>query len=130
MQGFWTRFVVTFFALGFTTAIVPGIELRGETSIGSALALGAAALILGVLNAVVRPILIFFTLPLTIMSLGLSVLFLNGLLLWLTSAIVHGFHVGGFWSAFLGTLLMALISALLNALVRDRRERKILREID
>ncbi len=123
MQGFFVRFIVTFFALGFTAAIVPGIEITGTNPVHSALALGAAALVLGFLNAVVRPLLIFFTLPLTIVTLGLSVLVLNGLLLWFTSSIVKGFQVHGFWAALLGTIIMAIISGVLNAFVRDRRER-------
>ncbi|MBM3316425.1 MAG: phage holin family protein [Candidatus Eisenbacteria bacterium] len=127
MQGFLVRFVVTFFALGFTTAIVPGIELHGEGPLRSGLALGAAALVLGLLNAVVRPILIFFTLPLTIMTLGLSVLVLNGLLLWFTSSVVKGFEVTGFWAALLGTIILSLISGVLNAVVRDKRERTLSR---
>lgn len=123
MQGFLVRFIVTFFALGFTTAIVPGIELHGDNPVQSALSLGAAALMLGLLNAIVRPILIFFTLPLTIMTLGLSVLVLNGLLLWFTSSVVKGFDVKGFWAALLGTILLSVISGVLNAFVRDKRER-------
>jgi len=123
MSGFFARFLVAFFALGFTTAIVPGIQLRGGNAFADALALGAASLVLGVLNAVIRPLLIFFTLPLTIMTLGLSVLILNGLLLWLTSALVPGFQVAGFWAAMIGTLLLTIISGLMNAFVRDRREK-------
>ncbi len=123
MSGFFARFLIGFFGLGFTTAIVPGIQLCAENAFGDALALGAAALVLGALNAVVRPVLVFFTLPLTVVTLGLSVLVLNGLLLWLTSAVVPGFQVSGFWSAMIGTILLTIISALLNAFVRDKRER-------
>jgi putative membrane protein len=123
MQGFLIRFVVSVLALGLTTAIVPGIKVEGANALQSALSLGAAALVLGVLNAVVRPILIFLTLPLTIMTLGLSVLVLNGLLLWLTSSVVKGFHVHGFWAAIFGTILLSIISGLLNAFVRDKQER-------
>lgn len=124
MSGFFWRFLVTFLALALTTAIVPGIELRGADATADFVALGAAALLLGALNAVVRPVLIFLTLPLTIVTLGISVLVLNGLLLWLTAAVVPAFHVGGFWSALLGTLLLGIISAMLNAFIRDKRERK------
>jgi putative membrane protein len=122
MSGFFARFLIGFFGLGFTTAIVPGIALHGANAFADALALGAAALVLGALNAVVRPVLIFLTLPLTLVTLGLSILVLNGLLLWLTSALVPGFQVSGFWSAMFGTILLTIISGLLNAFVRDRRE--------
>jgi putative membrane protein len=123
VRGFLIRFLVACAALGFTTAIVRGIELEGATAFQELLALGAAALVLGVLNAVVRPVLIVLTLPITILTLGLSILVLNGFLLWLTSRVVEGFRVRSFWAALLGTLLMTVISALLNAFVRDRRER-------
>ncbi len=124
MRGFLIRFVVSFLALGFTTAIVRGIDIEGENAFMQALSLGAAAVVLGILNAVVRPILIVLTLPITIMTLGLSLLVLNGFLLWMTSRVVEGFHVRTFWAALVGTLLLTLISAFLNAFVRDSRERR------
>ncbi|MFH1144130.1 MAG: phage holin family protein [Candidatus Eisenbacteria bacterium] len=123
MSGFFTRFIVTFFALGFTTALMPGIRLAGGNAMADMLALGAAALVLGALNAVVRPVLIFLTLPLTIVTLGLFILILNGLLLWLTAAVVPAFQVSGFGWAVLATIVLSIISALLNAFVRDKRER-------
>ena len=73
-----------------------------------------AAFILGIVNAVIRPILIFFTLPITILTLGLFLLVVNGLMLWLVSAIVSGFHVNGFWGAVLGSLLISLVSWVLS----------------
>ena len=123
MRGFLIRFGVGFLALGFTTAIVRGIDLEAPNAFQAALALGAAALVLGVLNAIVRPVLIILTLPITILTLGLSIFVLNGFLLWLTSRVVEGFRVRNFWAALLGTLLLTVISALLNAFVRDRREK-------
>ncbi len=123
MRGFLIRFVVSFLALGFTTAIVHGLDLEG-TAFQQFLALGAAALVLGVLNAIVRPVLVVLTLPITLLTLGLSIVVLNGFLLWLTSRVVEGFHVRTFWAALVGTILMSVISALLNAFVRDSRERK------
>jgi len=129
MRGFLIRFGVSFLALGFTTAIVRGIDLEGANAFQEFLSLGAAALVLGALNAVVRPVLIVLTLPVTILTLGLSILALNGFLLWLTSRVVEGFHVRTFWAALLGTLLISVISAMLNGFVRDRRERERMREI-
>lgn len=122
MSGLLIRFVVSFFALGFTAAIVPGIEIAGDRDIDRALALGAAALVLGILNAIVRPVLIVLTLPITILTLGLFLLVLNGLLLWLTSVVVKGFHVEGFVAALFGALLMTVISFVLNRFVKDRNE--------
>lgn len=118
MSGFLVRFIVSFFALGFTTAIVPGITIGGETSFSKALTLGAAALVLGVLNAIVRPILVLLTLPITIVTLGLFIFILNAFLIWLTSRVVTGFHVAGFGSALLGAILMTIISFILNRFVK------------
>jgi putative membrane protein len=122
MSGFFIRFIVSFFALGFTAAIVPGISVRSGGSLEGAIALGAAALVLAVLNAIVRPILVVLTLPITIVTLGLFLLVLNAFLLWLTSLVVKGFVVEGFWAAILGAILMAVISAILNRFVKDKRE--------
>lgn len=124
MRGLVIRFAVSFLALALTTAIVRGIDVQGSNALMSFFSLMAAALVLGVLNAFVRPVLLLLTLPITFVTLGLFVLVLNGLLLWLTSAVVEGFHVANFWAALFGTILLAVISGLLNALVRDRWERR------
>ncbi len=118
MSGFLIRFIVSFFALGFTAAILRGIYITGDTSFSKAMSLGAAALVLGVLNAIVRPILVILTLPITILTLGIFLLILNAFLLWLTSRIVPGFHVDGFWAAFFGAILMTIISFILNRFVK------------
>ena len=73
-----------------------------------------AAFILGIVNAVLRPILIFFTLPITVLTLGLFLLVINGLMLLLVSSIVGGFHVNGFWGAVLGSILISLVSWVLS----------------
>jgi putative membrane protein len=123
MRGFLIRFAVSFLALGFTTAIVRGIDVHGS-AFSQVMSLGAAALVLGVLNAVVRPVLIILTLPITFLTLGLSIFVLNALLLWLTSAVVEGFDVDNLGAALVGTILMTVISAILNAAVRDRAEHR------
>ncbi len=124
MHGFLIRFIVSFFALGFTAAIVRGIDIVGGSDFGRVLSLGAAALVLGVLNAVVRPILIVLTLPITLVTLGLFLLVLNGLMIWLTHLVVEGFVVTGFPAAIFGAILMTIISFVLNRFVKDRRERQ------
>lgn len=73
-----------------------------------------AAFLLGVVNAIIRPILVFLTLPLTVVTLGLFLLVVNGLMLWLVSALVRGFHVSGFWGAVLGSILISIVSWLLS----------------
>jgi len=79
-------------------------------------ALGAAFL-LGIVNVVLRPILIFLTLPLTVLTLGLFLLVINGLMLYLVSALVGGFHVNGFWGAVFGSILISLVSWILSRLL-------------
>jgi putative membrane protein len=73
-----------------------------------------AALLLGIVNALVRPILVLLTLPLTILTLGLFLLVVNGLLLGLVAALVPGFHVNGFWGAVLGSILISIVSWVLS----------------
>ncbi len=73
-----------------------------------------AAFLLGIVNTVLRPILIFFTLPITVLTLGLFLLVINGLMLWLVSTVVKGFYVEGFWGAVLGSLLISFVSWILS----------------
>jgi putative membrane protein len=79
-------------------------------------ALGAAIL-LGIVNTIVRPIFVLLTLPLTILTLGLFLLVINALLLWMVSGLVGGFQVNGFWGAFFGSLLISFVSWLLSRLM-------------
>lgn len=73
-----------------------------------------AAFLLGIVNAILRPILVFFTLPLTLFTLGLFLLVINGLMLWLVAALVKGFHVNGFWGAVFGSILISIVSWILS----------------
>ncbi len=77
----------------------------------------AAAFVLGLVNAVVRPVFILLTLPLTIVTLGLFLFVVNGLLLWLVAAIVPGFHVNGFLGAVAGSVLISIVSWILTRVV-------------
>jgi len=82
-------------------------------------ALGAAFL-LGIVNALIRPIFILLTLPLTLVTLGLFLLVVNALMLWLVAGLVGGFHViSGFWGAFFGSILISLISWILSRLISN-----------
>jgi len=76
-------------------------------------ALGAAFL-LGIVNAIIRPIFILLTLPLTLITLGLFLLVINALMLWLVAGLVGGFHVTGFWGAFFGAILISVVSWILS----------------
>ncbi len=91
--------------------------LPGVAAADGVLAALAAAFVLGLVNAVIRPIFILLTLPLTILSLGLFLLVVNGLLLWLVAAIVPGFHVHGFLGAVVASLLISVVSWILTRVV-------------
>ncbi len=83
-------------------------------SIGTAI---IAALVLGLVNALIRPILVLLTLPVTLLTLGLFIFVINGLMFWAVSQMVGGFHVAGFWAAVGGAILYSIISWLLSALI-------------
>lgn len=86
-------------------------------SIGSAL---IAALVLGLVNTIIRPVLVVLTLPVTVVSLGLFILVINALLFWLVANLVDGFHVAGFLSAFLAAILYSVISWALASLFLNK----------
>ena len=73
-----------------------------------------AAFLLGIVNTILRPVLVFLTFPITLVTLGLFLLVVNGLMLWLVSALVRGFHVIGFWGAVLGSILISIVSWILS----------------
>jgi putative membrane protein len=118
MRGLIVRFLVSALALGVTSHIVRGIHTDGVTPVL------VAALILGVLNALIRPILFLLTLPFNFLTLGLFTFVINAVILKATSWIVKGYHIEGFLPALLGAVVMAIISGLLNWLVKDARERR------
>jgi putative membrane protein len=112
-MGFLLRIIVYTLALVLAAHVVPGIRLDGLVS-----AL-VAGLLLGLVNAIVRPILVVLTFPITLLTLGLFLLVLNAFCLWLVSVFVTGFHVDGFWPAFWGALLVSIVSWILTALISD-----------
>lgn len=98
-------------ALLVVAYVLPGITVA---SFGSAL---IAALVLGLLNTLVKPVLILLTLPITIVTLGLFLLVLNALVFWFAGSILKGFHVEGFWWAVIGALVYSLVSGALSGLL-------------
>lgn len=98
-------------ALLVVAYILPGITVA---SFGSAL---IAALVLGLLNTLVKPVLIFLTLPITVVTLGLFLLVLNALVFWFAGSILKGFQVNGFWWAVAGAIIYSLVSGLLSGLL-------------
>lgn len=113
MKGLLIRWFVTAAALGVTAYVFSGISILNPG------ALLVASLLIPMMNAFVRPILIFFTLPLTILTLGGFILVINALLFWLVSSVVDGFVVSGFWSALGGTVFLSIASFFLNLMIGD-----------
>jgi putative membrane protein len=119
---FLLRIVVTAIALWAATRLVSGITFRG-----SWLGLAGVALVFGVLNSFVRPILSFLAFPLLIVTLGLFTFVLNAVMLLLTSALAStfgfDFHVAGFWPAFWGAIVIGIVSFLLSMFLPDAERR-------
>src|SRR6266511_6326880 len=123
-MGFLVKLGITALSLLVAAWVVPGIQLaaaRGSATSRQWLALLGVALIFGIVNAVIRPIAFFLTLPLTLLTLGLFIFVLNALMLLLTSWIAEGmdlgFHVNGFVPALLGALIVSIVSWALSHLV-------------
>jgi putative membrane protein len=112
-MGFLIRVVVNAAALWVADQLVSGLVITGVTT------LILAALVLGLINAIVRPVLIVLTLPLTLVTLGLFLFVLNAFCLWLTSRLVPGFEVHTFSAALFGALIISVVSWLLTAFLSD-----------
>lgn len=112
-------------ALAVATAIVPGIELRAGSVVSKVLTLVAVALIFGVVNTVLKPVVKAVGCMFYVLTLGLAALVVNGLLLWLTSVVAGAlslpFHITGFWPAFFGAIVVGVVGWALNLLIRDPR---------
>lgn len=100
-----------------TAALIAVAYLMPSITVANFTTALVAALVLGLVNAIIRPVLVLLTLPVTILTLGLFIFVINGLLFWLVGSFIEGFVVGGFWAAVLGALLFSLISWALSALV-------------
>jgi putative membrane protein len=120
MIGFIIRLLIGAAGLWLASRIVPGVDFTDLPSIL------LAAFLLGLANAIVRPVFFILTLPLTIMTLGLFVFVLNAIMLLITSAISRAagfdFHVDGFIAALIGALIVGITSAVLNLLIPDGDE--------
>ncbi|MEB3122656.1 MAG: phage holin family protein [Snowella sp.] len=113
-NGFLPRFLVTWLitavSLLATAYIIPGISLASFT------AAAIAAIVLGFVNAIVRPIILLLTLPLTILTLGLFLLIVNAISLSLVAYFTPGFTINTFWDAIFGSLILSFVSSVLNHL--------------
>ena len=112
-MGLLIRVLVNGAAILLAASVVPGVAVRSVTS-----AL-IAGLVLALINAIVRPILVFLTLPVTLLTLGLFIFVLNAFCFWLASVFVPGLTVHGFWAAFLGALIVSVVSWMLTAFLSD-----------
>jgi len=111
MRGFLVRLLITALGLWVADQLLPGIVITGTG------ALIVSALLLGVVNAVIRPILLILTLPLTVLTLGLFILIVNGISLGVVAWLVPGFQITGLWSATLGAVIVGLTSWAASAFV-------------
>jgi len=111
MPGILIRWFVTTLAILAVPYVISGVRVEG---FGSALLVAA---VLGILNALIRPILILLTLPLTIVTLGLFILVINALLFQLAGAIVPGVQIASFWSALFASIIVSLVSWVLNSAI-------------
>ena len=104
MKGILIRTLIIMLGLALASAIVPGVDVLGTGT------LILAALLLSVVNAIVRPIAFLLTLPLTIVTLGLFLFVLNAAMFGLVAAMMSNFNVAGFWSALFGSLIVSITS--------------------
>ena len=114
MKYLLLRWIINIAALFIVVTVVPGFH---AASWGT---LAVAALVLGLLNALVRPVFFLLTLPLTIVTLGLFLIVLNAIMLELTAWLVSGFHIDSFVAACIGAIVLALISMVTNRIGRER----------
>jgi putative membrane protein len=114
LNGLLVRWLLLTISIIVTSYLVDGIHVT------SFFAAFFAAAVLGILNALFRPILIIITLPINILTLGLFTFVINALLLKMASGVVPGFYVEGFWSAVFGSLIISLVSWVLNSFVNER----------
>ena len=114
MPNFLLTWLVAAVSLIITAYLVPGFVVQ------SFVAALIAAVILGLVNAIVKPILVVLTLPITIVTLGLFLFVVNALTIWFAGAITPGFDVNGFLPALIGSIVLTIVSSVLNHLVGDR----------
>lgn len=105
------KWLLSAVALLIVAYLYSGVQV---SSFGSAM---IAALVIGLLNTVLRPVLVVLTLPVTILTVGLFLFVVNGLMFWAASGLLNGFHVSGFWAAMLGALIYSLLGLVIESLV-------------
>ena len=111
MKHLIVKILINAAALMLTANLIDGIDVDGWGAVI------IAAIILGIVNAIIRPLLVLFTLPLNVLTLGLLTFVINGLMLKLTAAVVGGFDVVGLWPAIVGSVILSVVSTVLSWLV-------------
>ena len=123
---FLVRLLVNAAALWVATRLVPGVTYSDA---GGWLPFMGVALVFGVVNTFIGPVVKILSIPFILVTLGFFLLVLNGLLLWLTSSLSSalglGFHVSGFWAAFFGALVVSIVSTLLTMMVGGSRRTEV-----
>ncbi len=122
-MGLLVRLVVNAVALAIAAWILPGIMIEGATTTDQGITLAIVAVIVGLVNLIVRPIVSLLALPVIILTLGLVIFVINALMLlltdWLAEQFDVGFQVDGFWTALLGALIITVVGAILGRILPD-----------
>jgi putative membrane protein len=122
MFHFITRLIINAVALGLAALILPGITVAGDTT-AATVNLLVVALIFGLVNAIIKPILALVTCPFYILTLGLFTFVVNALMLMLTSWLAGAmFVVDGFWSALFGSIIISIVSTFLSAVLKEEQK--------
>lgn len=125
-MGFIVQLLLTAGALWLSTVIVPDIDVSGESAFGNFLTLLVVALIFGLVNALIKPIVQVFGCAFYVLTLGLFALVVNALMFWLTGWLADKinlpFHVGGFWAAFWGAIIVTVVSWIVGIFIPRKSE--------
>ena len=125
-MGFIVQLLLTAGALWLSTVIVPDIDVSGRSAFGNCMTLLVVALIFGLVNALIKPIVQLFGCAFYVLTLGLFALVVNALMFWLTGWLADQinlpFHVGGFWAAFWGAIIVTVVSWIVGAFLPRKAE--------
>lgn len=113
MQGWVLRWLLNILAIVLTAVIIPAFNLTLWAAV-------VGSVFLGVINAIIRPLLILLTLPLNLLTLGLFTFVINGFMLWVTSITIRGFDIDGFGWAIVSSIVISIISFVISFIVKDK----------
>lgn len=115
------RWAICSLALVATTWLLPGFQVTGSAG---AISIAVMAVLLGFLNATLKPILAFLGCGFVVVTFGIGMLFINGLVFWFAGSLAPGIAIDGYWTAFFAAIIVSVISWLLSWLVPDKKARK------